>query len=356
MSIDLNSADSVHSSVQNYYGKVLQKTEDLRTSACTLGKKETHPVYVKALANVPHDVNERFYGCGNPVPLGIKGLHVLDLGSGSGRDCYVAAQLTGEEGFVTGVDMTQEQLDVANKCVDEFITKVGYSKPNLRFVKGYIEFLQEAGVAPNSQDLVISNCVVNLSPNKKQVLQGVYDVLKVGGEFYFSDVYLDRRLPDSVRSHDVLYGECASGALYKNDFLHLAKEVGFGDPRQVSISEIDIWDPEMRELLGDVRFYSITYRLFKIPERLEPQCEDYGQYAIYKGTLPGYTHSYVLDDHHKFEANKPTLVCGNTASMLSETWLAPYFTVVGDRNVHYGEFPCGPTVSDDVTSKKLSCC
>lgn len=361
MSLDINSADSVFSSVQNYYGKVLQKTEDLRTSACTIGKANNHPLFKQALANIPQEVKQKFYGCGNPVPLGIKGLNVLDLGSGSGRDCYIAAQFTGESGLVTGIDMTQEQLDVANKSIEEFTEKMGYSRPNLQFVKGYIEFIEEAGIAHESQDLVISNCVVNLSPNKKQVLQGVYNVLKNGGEFYFSDVYCDRRLPEHVRKHELLYGECVSGALYINDFLRISREVGFGDPRQLSRTEIKIFDDELREILGEARFYSITYRLFKLPSgRLEPVCEDYGQYAVYKGTIPGLTHSYVLDDHHKFETNKPVLVCGNTASMLSETWLAPHFTVVGDRNVHYGAFPCGPVVVQNVESSTAStgnsCC
>lgn len=355
MSLHFDNSESVLSSVQNYYGKVLQKTEDLRTSACTLAQRPTHPLYLRALSNVPPEVSAKFYGCGNPVPLGISGLHVLDLGSGSGRDCYLAAQFVGENGFVTGVDMTQEQLDVATKCIPEFTRKMGYAKANVRFVKGYIEFLKDAGIAPSSLDLVISNCVVNLSPNKKLVLQEVYNALKTGGEFHFSDVYCDRRLSDAVRSHEVLYGECVSGALYTNDFLRMAKEVGFGDPRQVSKSEINIYDPELKEILGEARFYSITYRLFKLPA-LEPACEDYGQYATYKGSIHGMTHSYILDDHHKLETNKPHLVCGNTASMLSETWLAPHFTVVGDRKTHFGPFPCGPADAATSSASSSSSC
>ena len=106
------------------------------------------------------------------------------LGSGSGRDCYALAQLVGAKGIVTGVDMTEEQLDVARRHVDAFTKDVlKLDKPNMAFLHGYIEDLAAAGVKPNSQDLVISNCVVNLSPNKAAVLQGVYDVLKEGGAF-----------------------------------------------------------------------------------------------------------------------------------------------------------------------------
>jgi arsenite methyltransferase len=353
-----SNSDSVYRSVQQYYGKVLQTTKDLKTSACTTGSRPNQ-IIRDILKKVPNEINSKFYGCGNPIPLGIEGLSVLDLGSGSGRDCYIAAQLVGPNGFVTGIDMTEEQLSVANAHIDEYMQTLNYPKTNLRFVKGFIEFLPEAGIAQNSIDMVISNCVLNLSPNKKQVLQSVYSVLKEGGEFYFSDVYCDRRLPEDVRNHEILLGECIAGALYIGDFLRLCRETGFLDPRTVSSSEVLITDAGLKEVIGEARFYSITYRLFKL-KNLEPQCEDYGQYAIYKGTMQGNKHSYQLDDHHKFEKGKPTLVCGNTASMLSETWLAKYFDVIGNRDIHYGVFPCGPAIETGVATSSSktgsSCC
>lgn len=252
--------------------------------------------------------------------------------------------------------MTEEQVVVAQQYVHSFMKQLNYPQTNLHFIKGYIEFLTEAGVKSNSLDLVISNCVVNLSPNKPQVLSSVHSVLKQGGEFYFSDVYCDRRLPEHVRNHEVLYGECIAGALYMNDFVHMCKTTGFKDPRILSKEEIIIHDPELKEIVGEARFFSITYRLFKL-DNLEPQCEDYGQYAIYKGNMEGYANSYLLDDHHKFETKRPVLVCGNTASMLSETWLSPYFEVVGDRSVHYGQFDCSaPVVVNEAKKESVSSC
>jgi hypothetical protein len=101
-------------------------------------------------------------------------------------------------------------------------------------------------------------------------------------------------------------------------------------------------DPELLAVVGNAQFVSITFRLFKLPGgRLETLCEDYGQVAVYQGNMKGYPHYYELDDHHTFVTGKPALVCGNTAAMLEETWLKPYFVVTGDRKVHYGEFPCG---------------
>jgi SAM-dependent methyltransferase len=214
--------------VKEYYGKVLASTASLQTTACTPASAPTAQMR-QLLVRVPERVRARFYGCGTAVPLGIEGLAVLDLGSGSGQDCYVAAQLVGPRGRVTGVDMTPEQLEVARACVEEFGATLGW-KPALSFVEALIERLPTES---DSVDLVISNCVVNLSPRKDLVLREAYRVLRNGGEMYFSDVYCDRRLPESVRQHRVLWGECIAGALYLQDFLRLCHAVGFADPREV---------------------------------------------------------------------------------------------------------------------------
>ena len=99
--------------------------------------------------------------------------------------------------------MTDEQLDVARRHVDAFTQNVGFSRPNLKFTHGYIEDLKGAGIADESADMIISNCVVNLSPDKPSVLREAYRALAPGGEFYFSDVYADRRLPKHVQQHEV---------------------------------------------------------------------------------------------------------------------------------------------------------
>ncbi len=340
--------------VKDYYGKVLQTTESLKTSACTTMARP-HRLIRDALAKVPRSVNDKFYGCGSAVPLGISGLSVLDLGCGSGRDCYVAAVLVGATGRVIGVDMTEEQLTVARDGVKEFATTLGRT-PNLSFVQGYIEDLSAIETA--SIDVVISNCVVNLSPRKDLVLREVARVLKNGGEFYFRDVYCDRRLPDTVRAHKLLWGECIAGALYEGDFHRLAHSVGFADARQVDTPQpIAIADESLAAVVGNARFTSITFRLFKLAP-LETRCEDYGQVATYRGTLEGCEHRYVLDDHHVFETGRPVLVCGNTALMLSETRLRAHFDVRGDRSTHFGLFDCsnGPSSASSGASASAGSC
>eukprot|EP00884_Botryococcus_braunii_P012585 jgi/Botrbrau1/21327/Bobra.0184s0037.1 len=339
-----SSNPSVRTNVKEYYGEVLKKKEDLKTTACTAAGRPD-PIIIESLNKVPQEVLSKFYGCGTPIPLGIQGLRVLDLGCGSGRDCYVAAALVGGEGSVIGIDMTRSQLEVAERHVADYCASLGYSAPNLRFVEGYIEDLKGAGIPDESVDLIISNCVVNLSPNKEQVLREAYRVLAVGGEFHFSDMYVDRRIPEKAKRDKVLWGEGIGGALYVNDFLDMAKAAGFTYPVMESPPAlISIMDPEMRALSGNTQAYSITYRLFKLPGLLEPNCEEYGQAVIYKGTMPGQELEYRLDVKHAFEKGRIMPVCGNTAALLGEdglSWLAPHFKVLGSRETHFGPFRSG---------------
>lgn len=350
--------EALHKDVQNYYGKELQNTEDLKTNACcTL---TAPPSYIlQALEEVHEEVQAKYYGCGLTIPFQVENLRILDLGSGSGRDCYIASKLVGENGFVVGVDMTAEQLAVANKYIDYHTQKFGYKKPNIEFVKGNIEQLDELGFEPASFDLIISNCVINLAANKQKVLKDAYDLLKPGGEIYFSDVYSDRRVPNELQKDPVLWGECLSGALYWNDFLNYAKNAGFTDPRSVENKPIEIDNKALEEKLGSLSFYSVTYRLFKI-DKLESDCEDYGQAVAYRGSIQGCKEAFDLDDHHHFPKGKIMTVCGNTYRMLNDTRFATHFDFYGSWDTHYGIFEgCGGAMPFDVLSEEsdsASCC
>jgi ubiquinone/menaquinone biosynthesis C-methylase UbiE len=338
--LKLGDDSAVRSSVSKYYGETLQATTDLKTSACCTAKAPTAEVR-KILKELPEDITSRYYGCGSPFPVGLQGsgLRVLDLGCGTGRDCYVCAALVGEKGFVTGIDMTDAQLAFANKHSAAWQQHLGYAQPNMRYVKGAIEHLEASGIAAGSVDVIISNCVINLSPDKPAVLREAYRALADGGEVYFSDVYCDRRLPADARTHEVLLGECLGGALAINDFVRLCQQVGFTDPRVLEASPIDVHDPQLRELLGDAAFYSVTFRLFKLPGQLEaPPQEDYGQTVTYNGSIPGATDTYHLDSQHTFAAGVPVHVSGNTAAMMTGSWLKPHFTVTGSKAQHLGQF------------------
>lgn len=345
---------NVYKDVQKYYGEVLKKSSDLKTNACCT--VDSFPLWQRQIiSEIEPEILDKFYGCGSPIPLDIEGKVILDLGCGTGRDVYVASKLVGENGFVIGVDMTDTQLEVANKYIKKQTEKFGYAKPNVEFKKGFIEDLKSIGIEDNSIDVVISNCVINLSDQKEKVFKEIFRVLKSGGELYFSDIFSDRRIPAHLKNDPVLYGECLSNALYIEDFRRILRNIGILDYRIISKRKITIDNPEIEEKIGMVNFYSFTVRAFNIPT-LEDICEDYGQVAIYLGTIKHAPHKFELDDHHLFETGKPTLVCGNTADMLSQTRLRKHFRIIGDKSTHFGEFPCGNSTSNDNNQTSGACC
>ena len=326
--------------VREYYGKTLEGSNDLQTNACCLGS-DVPDSHKAILSSLEDEILMRFYGCGSPLPSALEGCTVLDLGCGTGRDAYLASKLVGPSGSVIAVDMTDEQLDVARRHRESQCRIFGYDKPNITFHKGFIEDLGAIGIADNSIDVVISNCVINLSSNKQRVFEEIYRVLKPGGELFFSDVYSDRRIPCALKNDPIFHGECLGGALYIEDFRRMLADVGFPDYRITSASKITIDNKAMEAKAGLINFDSLTVRAFKIAS-LEDRCEDFGQSAVYLGTIPDHGHAWALDDHHLFETGRAMTVCGNTAAMLSETRFAKHFTVSGDRSRHFGLFPCGP--------------
>jgi arsenite methyltransferase len=351
--IETGQNGTVISRVKEYYGNVLKGSKDLKTTACCIS--ESIPRHHQEILALVHDeVISRFYGCGSPVPEALQGRVVLDLGCGTGRDVYLASKLAGENGFVIGVDMTGEQLDVARRHLQTQMDRFGFKTPNVDFRKGYIEDLASPGIEDNSVDVVISNCVINLSPDKESVYREIFRVLKPGGELYFSDVFADRRVPRELTDDPVLYGECLSGALYTEDFRRMLRNLGCPDYRVVTGHDIEIDDAGIAGKVGMINFRSLTIRAFKL-DSLEDICEDYGQVATYLGTLPEAPHRFMLDDHHIFETGKPMLVCGNTAAMVQDTRYGDHFQVVGDRSVHYGAFDCEPASASEGKNQG-SCC
>ena len=355
------------SSVQEYYGKTLQSSTDLQTDACCTA--DDMPEFAKPILSKVHDeVLAKYYGCGIVIPENLKDCNILDLGSGSGRDCYVLSYLVGEKGMVVGVDMTDEQLEVANRHRDYMATQFNYQDSNVRFMKGDIEKLGDLDLPGDHFDCIISNCVVNLAEDKQAVLDQAFRLLKNGGELYFSDVYSDRRIPTELTKDKVLYGECLSGALYWNDFMKMARKAGFADVRQVTSRPLGIDNPEVQAKVGNIKFVSTTYRLFKLAD-MEEDCEDYGQAVRYKGTMENHSNYFQLDDGHCFEKGRIYPVCGNTYNMLKQTRFSEHFDYWGDFSTHYGLFQdCGTsnmavnensmvnTVTPVEAPTKSSCC
>lgn len=352
--MDSDEKDSILTeNVKDYYGEVLAGSDDLQTSACC--PTDVLTAFAREIINDIHpEVLEKFYGCGSPIPELITGRTVVDLGCGTGRDCYLFSRLVGPQGRVIGIDMTEQQLAVAKTHQAYHRDLWGYEESNVEFIEGYIEDLSLIG--DDSADVVTSNCVLNLSPDKEKVFSEIFRILKPGGELFFSDIFALQRIPSALMADPVLHGECLAGAIYTEDFRRLLLKLGINDYRVMSQSSVTIDNPEMQAKIGMVDFVSMTIRAFKID--VEDRCEDFGQVAVYQGGIEQSPHAYRLDDHHLFRVGKAEPICSNTARMLALTRLGGHFRIIGDETVHHGLFDCGPSpvASSDNQGAGGACC
>jgi SAM-dependent methyltransferase len=324
------------SSVAEYYGRQLEQTDDLEFGACC-----TTDYDAALTSKLTDEVLDKRYGCGSPIPSELEGATVLDLGCGAGADCFIASQLVGESGEVIGLDMTEEQLEVARRNVEPHMENFGYESPNVSFRHGEIE---DIPLEDGSVDVVISNCVINLSTDKQAVYDEIWRVLTPGGEFYISDIVADRRLPEHLREDDHLWSECLAGALYVDDLADIESEAGFRDVRVVESNDTG-------DVLEGTRFFSQIRRGFKLD--LDPRLEDYAQTAVYRGTIADDPETFVLDEQVVFEAGEVTRVSRNTARMLRESRYAPHFEV-SEPLRHTGPFDRGRQLS--ASSQSGGCC
>jgi radical SAM protein with 4Fe4S-binding SPASM domain len=240
----LDVATKHYGMVETRYGEAAaKKQEDL---CCPTGYSEAD------LNGLPENTIAISYGCGNPTAFADlkEGERVLDLGSGGGIDGFIAAKKVGKTGRVIGVDMTEEMLNSANKNAEKMAALLGYDI--VEFRKGLLENLP---VESGSIDLVMSNCVINLSPDKVRAFTEIFRVLKSGGRFSISDIVSDKEVPEEMKKDEDLWSGCISGALTKDEFLRTIKDAGFFD---VTIENSNKW----KDVSG-IEFYSMTVRGMK---------------------------------------------------------------------------------------------
>jgi len=297
------------------------------------------PQFLKA---IPTEVIEKDYGCGDPSKWLHPGETVLDLGSGTGKICFIASQVVGPEGKVIGVDMTDDMLEVARRNAPIVAENIGHS--NVEFVKGRIQdlkldleaFNEKLAASPvasiedfiasetianelrnntplipdNSVDVVVSNCVLNLvEPQlKKQLFEEIFRVLKKGGRAVISDIVSDEVVPSHMMADDNLWSGCISGALTENDFLKAFEDVGFYGVELVKF-ENEPWQTH-----DGIEFRSITVQAFK---GKEGPCMDHNQAVIYKGPFK----AVLDDDGHRIPRGARLAVCQKTFNLYKQ---APY--------------------------------
>ncbi len=321
--------------VEAYYQALFDiQDEDPQSCARTRDAEGTIPGEARdKLFNISAEIKNKFHEFGSPLPPLLEGCTVLDLGCGSGRDTYLAAQLVGAKGRVIGVEPNAERLAVARKYLDQEMKQFGYSTSNVELLQGYPEDL--SAVDDASIDVVISNCVLNLSPDKPKVLAEVKRVLKEGGEFYFTDIYTDRRVPETLATDMKWVASRLGGALYIEDFRRLAQAAGFKDPRYLITFKTPMTEEESAAF-GDVSFATFTSRLVNTP-LTEDICESYGETVVYSGELPDYPDYFLFDKDVRFSTGKECQVCGNVTGTVGGTRYREVFEVKIDRSHHLGD-------------------
>ena len=290
------------------------------------------------LAMLPDEIIDRDYGCGDPSRYVQAGDVVLDLGSGGGKICYMAAQLVGKSGQVTGIDMNDDMLALARSYQDEMAQRLGGDR--VRFAKGNIQDLalniealedylenhpvnshadytdlrnwesrqrnENPLIADDSVDLVISNCVLNLVADheKQQLLREIFRVLKPGGRVAISDIVSDRSVSQAMKADPTLWSGCISGAFHEAGFLNAFTDTGF------TATKYDKWDPEPWQTLNGIEFRSVTLTAIKPVPAGE---QDRNQCVIYRGPFAAVTD----DAGYTYQRGQRTAVTDTTHALLT---------------------------------------
>ena len=210
---------TIHNAVREHYAERIKNSVSCcGPEDCCSTESSLYPADL--LATLPEGESAVSYGCGDPITLASlqPGQTVLDLGSGAGLDCFFAAKKVGETGRVIGVDMTPEMLERARSSAERLNIQ------NVDFRQGFLEKLP---VESNSVDVIISNCVINLAPDKSKVFAEAFRVLKAGGKLAVSDIVTDGPLPDSIMQSLSAWAGCMAGAVEAKDYIHMMEAVGF---------------------------------------------------------------------------------------------------------------------------------
>lgn len=238
----------IHETVREHYAERIKNNASCcGPSDCCSTESRLYPVDL--LATVPADVSSTSYGCGDPITLAAlkPGETVLDLGSGAGLDCLLAAQKVGPEGRVIGVDMTPEMIERAQANAKRV------NASNVEFRQGYLENLP---VESSTVDVIISNCVINLSPDKEKVFAEAFRALKPGGKLAVSDIVTDGELPELIKKSLSAWAGCVAGAVEAKDYIAMMESVGFTD---ISINPVFFDKETVDDALNDMKLDIAEY-------------------------------------------------------------------------------------------------
>jgi arsenite methyltransferase len=297
--------------------EITQKVSDRYARAASTGEQMCCPTsydMADLQSFIPEEVLKISYGCGTPAGLKTvsQGETVLDIGSGGGIDCFAASRLVGPTGHVIGIDMTDTMLAIAQKNAPVVAANLGYTTSNVEFRKGTADTMP---VIDGSVDLIISNCVINLAPDKRKVFREMFRVAKPGGRFTISDIVADRPVPLYLVHDTEKWGDCLSGALTFTDYLAGIAGSGFLGVHLINSSP---W-----QVIDGIHFFSVTLTGYKLPaSALVSEV----RYATLRGPF-----SRVVDElGTTYLRGIPQPITPDTVSLLSQAPLASHFVLSSD--------------------------
>lgn len=312
-----NNSSVTREDVQDYYSQAALSPQPSLCCPTNYRKED--------ISHIPEEVLNISYGCGSPVlKASIKqGEVVVDLGSGGGIDCFIASKVTGKDGRVIGIDMTDEMMNRARENRKMVAKNLGYS--NVEFKKG---FLEDIPVDSSLADIIISNCVINLSTSKDKVFQEIFRILKNHGRFVISDIVSDIEVPEKIGTDKKLWGECIAGSITQKRLIETAKSAGFYG---VSFEHDYVW-----KVINGITFSSIVIKGWKFEKN--SACIYKGQYAIYKGPFQ----SVSDDDGHTYHQGERVEICTDTAKKLTMQPYAGDFIIIDSSKNNPTITECGP--------------
>ncbi|CAG5130322.1 unnamed protein product [Candidula unifasciata] len=275
----------------------------------------------KLIEKLSEETMKRYYGSGIVVPENIKGARILDIGCGSGSLVFILANLVGPKGYVVGIDVCPSQISIAQQESDKQAAAWGYDKPNFEFHVANAERLLDLGFEPF--DVIVSNGVFCLIPDKEKAFKATGDLLKPGGQFYINDVYTDREQPEELKSNEKLWSLGTTGSMVWSDLKDIAVKNGFTVPYLTQAAPVDIKNEEYKKLLNNAKYTCAAWRLFKLP----PGAKRGPATVTYLGTIEDYEETFPWDVDLMFMKGQPVNVDAELATILAFTTFKKNFDI-----------------------------